>query len=650
MRRRHLTGLMALALVLSVAGIAQAHPRHPVTSNEDINQVLDPDGQHGPLIGHLPPTQHNVDLVGKLRLTNLEGGIADVGYFKGFAYLNAWAPHCPGGGGVHVVDVRDPSNPVKVGFLPAETNAFPGEGIHVMEVNTPFFQGDLLLHNNEPCGSANLGMSMWDVTDPLNPVKIGQFGDTTPSVTGQYNSIHSVQGFTQPGKAFAVQTDNEEILDVNIIDITNPFAPVQARDLALEDFPGALGSFANGDTVFLHDEQFKRIGGHDLLALSYWDAGQIVLNVDDPYNPVFVGDSDYLSPDPEFPQFTQSEGNSHESYWSSNSKFLLSTDEDFSPFRTNFALTTGPNAGSFGAGEFGFMPSIDSLPDGTLNGPTVFGGRGCAVAGPNGDPSAGQNLGDPVPPPASTITAAPGEEKTAVFSRGACFFSQKIALGQDLGYDAVIIGQSHGGTRNGLLPDGFFCGGQGHDFDEQARAICIGHRAMHLMFNTTPIYTGPEGTDIPLGTLGEKYSATTEFDGWGYVNLHDATNPNFPIIDTYAVTESKHPGFAEDFGALSVHEVKTDPRPGINLAYFSYYAAGLRVAEFGANGIREVGRFIDEGGNDFWGVFPIGDEYAGHGYPSSPAIGQGRRPLILASDRDFGLYIFDYTGKKPKKD
>jgi hypothetical protein len=650
MRKRYLVVLVTFALSVSVAGIAQAHPDHPIDGNEDINEVLDPDGQHGPMIGHLPPTQRNVDLVSKLELTDLQSGIADVGYFKGYAYLNAWAPNCPGGGGVHVVDVRDPKNPVEVGFLPAETNAFPGEGIHIMEVHTPFFDGDLLLTNNENCDvPVQLGISIWDVTDPLDPVKIGQFGDVTPPVAGQtYHSYHSVQGFTQPGKAFAVATDNNEIQDVDIMDLTNPFAPVMAKELGLEDWPGAQGSYANGDTVFLHDEQFKRIGGNDFLALSYWDAGQVLLNVNDPYNPVFVGDSDYLSPDPEFPQFDISEGNSHESYWSSNNKFLLSTDEDFSPFRTDFEMTTGPNAGAYGAGEFGFTPSIDSLPDGTLNGPTIFGGRGCFAAGPNAGPDA---VGDPAPPPASAMTAGPGEEKTVVFSRGGCFFSTKIAAGQDLGYDAVIIGQSHGGTRNGLLPDAFFCGGQGHDYDEQARAICIGHRAMHLMFNTTPIYTGPEGTDIPLGTLGEKYSATTEFDGWGYVNLHDATNPNLPILDTYAVSESKNEAFAEDFGALSVHEVKTDPRPGINLAYFSYYTAGLRVAEFGANGITEVGRFIDEGGNDFWGVFPIGDELAGHGYPGQhPGIGQGQRPLILASDRDFGLYIFDYTGKKPKKD
>jgi hypothetical protein len=46
-----------------------------------------------------------------------------------------------------------------------------------------------------------------------------------------------------------------------------------------------------------------------------------------------------------------------------------------------------------------------------------------------------------------------------------------------------------------------------------------------------------------------------------------------------------------------------------------------------------VGHFIDEGGNDFWGV-------------------QLRKPpdsreVVLASDRDSGLYIFRYTGPRP---
>jgi hypothetical protein len=620
--------------------------------------------QHGGTGGHLPAGSRNVDLIGKLELTELQDGIADVGYFDGYAYLNAWAPNCANqggpGAGVHVVDVRKPSRPRKVGFLPAEPNGYPGEGVHVMSVKTPFFKGDLLLHNNEACNTAapsTLGFSMWDVTNPRSPRKLGQFGDDDPVPflfsTGLYHSNHSVQGFTLRGRAFAVVVDNEEAFgppfkDLDIFDITNPAAPVLASEEGLEDWPGAQGSYANGDAVNNHDIQFKIVRGRPTLAVSYWDAGQVQLDVSDPYNPRFIGDSDYRTPDPLMPQFEIPEGNSHESYWSSDSRWLLSTDEDFSPYRTNFELTTGPNAGPYGAGEFGFTPLIASRPDGMIGGPTVYGGRGCIAAGPNAGPDAVP--GEPSPPPASAIPAEPGEEKTVVFSRGTCFFSTKIAAGQDLGYDVVIIQQSHGGTRNGLLPDGFSCGGQGHDYDERIPAICLGHRATHLMFNDEPQYTDPagEGRDIPLGTLGEKYVATTEFDGWGYVQLHDATQPDLPIVDSYAVSEALDERFAEGFGDLSVHEVKTDPRRDVNLAYFSYYAAGFRVAEFGRGGIREVGFFIDEGGNNFWGVFPIGDETAGHGYPSHPGRGEGRRPAVLLSDRDFGLYIFEYTGKRPR--
>ncbi|MGH2527769.1 MAG: hypothetical protein ACRDH0_00235 [Actinomycetota bacterium] len=213
----------------------------------------------------------------------------------------------------------------------------------------------------------------------------------------------------------------------------------------------------------------------------------------------------------------------------------------------------------------------------------------------------------------------------------------------------VVIGQSHGGSRNGLLPDGFFCGGQGHDYDEQIPAICFGHRVMHLMFNDTPEYTGAEGADIVVGTLGEKYGATTEFDGWGYVQLHDATDENLQIIDSFAVPEALDEQFVEEGHVLSVHEVKTDPRRRVNLAYLSYYNAGFRVLRFGTGGMQEVGFFIDQGGNHFWGVFPIGDEFAGHGYPgfSSPGRGVGPRPVVLASDRDFGLYLLMYTGGQP---
>jgi hypothetical protein len=640
---RHLLAAAVSAGSLALAsGASAAVPLHATGWNpEDGPPPAAMEHPGGP--GHLPPGSHNMRLVSKLKLTDVDGGIADVGAFKNYAYLNKFSPECISNGGsgtgVEIVDISKPSKPKNVAFIPAHQNSFVGEGIHVVHADTPHFTGDVLIHNNETCNATQFapsGASLWDVTDPTDPTPLNlNFGDTTPAAPGQtYHTTHSAQLFVQRGvlaggkdRVIATLQDNQDLQDVDIFDVSNPAAPVLLAERGLEDWPGAQGSYANGDTVFHHDMQHKRIGGHDFLLVSYWDAGQVLLNIDDPANPLFVGDSDYRFPDPLMPQFQIPEGNSHQSYWDANNEFILSTDEDFSPFRTQFELTSGPNAGPYGAGEFGFTPSIDSHPGGAVAGPTVFGGRGCFAAGPNAGPDA---VGDPQPPPASAVSANPGEQKTVVFSRGGCFFSTKIAAGQDLGYDVVIIGQSHGGTRNGLLPDAFFCGGQGHDYDEQIPAICIGHRAMHLMFNDTPAYTGDEGADIPVGALGERYTASTEFDGWGYVQLHDARMPNLPIIDSYAVPEALDEDFAEGFGILSVHEVKTDPRAKKNLGYISYYNAGARVVKFNHSGIREVGFFIDEGGNHFWGTFP-------HRLKKS----QGA-PLLLFSDRDQGLYILRF--------
>jgi hypothetical protein len=96
------------------------------------------------------------------------------------------------------------------------------------------------------------------------------------------------------------------------------------------------------------------------------------------------------------------------------------------------------------------------------------------------------------------------------------------------------------------------------------------------------------------------------------------------------VPEAQDPDYASGFGALSVHEVAIDPNPGKKLAYISYYSAGFRVLSYGNNGLTEVGAFIDQGGNNFWGV---------------EVHTIGKQQYVLASDRDKGLYIFQYTGR-----
>ena len=151
------------------------------------------------------------------------------------------------------------------------------------------------------------------------------------------------------------------------------------------------------------------------------------------------------------------------------------------------------------------------------------------------------------------------------------------------------------------MPDGILCGSQGHAFTPTIGAICIGHRAFHLLLGTTPNYDppGPPHADDPaIGTLGGDILARSDFDGWGYVRLLDANT--MQQVDAYAIDEAMDPDFAQGFGDLSVHEVAVDPYKAPNLAHLSYYAGGMRVIEYGPSGLKEVGHHIDEDGNNFW--------------------------------------------------
>ncbi|MDP1846911.1 MAG: hypothetical protein Q8K79_03880, partial [Solirubrobacteraceae bacterium] len=89
---------------------------------------------------------------------------------------------------------------------------------------------------------------------------------------------------------------------------------------------------------------------------------------------------------------------------------------------------------------------------------------------------------------------------------------------------------------------------------------------------------------------------------------------------------------ADGFGDLSVHEVATDPDE--DLAYISYYSGGLRVLKYrdaaGNPDLEEVGAHIDAAGNNFWGVEV-------HKHPNG-------QKYVLASDRDSGVWLFQYTG------
>jgi hypothetical protein len=615
---------------------------------------LDDHGQHGPSTGHLPASSENVELLSALRLTSFAGDISDVsalrtGDGRWFAYLGNWGAHCPTGG-VHVVDITDPSNPVRAGFLNSGGFGYVTEGVQALHVETSAFAGDILVISNEWCNVSgnpkNMpgGITIWDITEPTEPKQLVRaFGDF--DVHGnRANEAHSAIAWNAGDNAYVAAIDNEELEDVDLFDITDPRNPALLAETRL---PGVVVN-GYGQQKTSHDyDILQRPDGSWHLMVSDWDAGWIDVDVTNPSNPVIVGDFDYAECDQVVGTACPPEGNAHQGEWNSDGSLFVGTDEDFSPFRTPITVLDGPLGGQLiDAGEFGFTKQVATFPDEMVNGPTVFGGYGC--------------LGDPVPDPSVLGPLGPDEEAVIMFQRGpvndpndprgACFFSDKVRSGEEAGYDVVIIANHHDGAQGGETPGAFICGGQGSPVLGTAAALCVGHEFMHEAFGRTPDYTipYPEGDPGDLepdpGDLGPRIEAQAEFDGWGYARVVDTSTPSAPTeVGQITIPETADPDFAAGFGDLTVHEVEI-PRGNPNeggpapdddkLAYFSWYSGGFRVVDITdpANPT-EVGHFIDPNGNNFWGVALAEDQ-------------NGDR-IVLASDRDFGLFTFRYTGPLP---
>jgi hypothetical protein len=620
----------AAAALLLTSGVATATP-----------------GQHGSDEGHLTGEGDwgKIQKVGDVRVTDTEGLVADVAAFGDYAYLANWGePDCAGpekGGvnspdsGAWVIDISDPTNPEEVGFIAMPQDTRPGEGMQVTHLETKKFTGDVLVMNAEACGkNYKGGFMLYDVTDPLKPKKLKEgFGDRSWSDAHQ---THSAFVWQHDGNAYLVAQDEEDRFDVDIYDITNPRRPRLLTELDLNEFDVDQPDLNLSDSS-LHDMTVKCMDSgayadQCIMIASYWDGGYVLLDVTDPANPLFLDDTEYADVDPELLEQTgvalTPEGNAHQAEFTVDNRFFIGTDEDFAPYR---AVLTTDDGGEYPAGEFGWaVPINEKLEDGTLNGQVVYGGLGCTTEGI---------------PEASTLDLAEGEEAVLALLRGDCFFSTKVETAQQLGYDAAIVANSHAGAQGGDAPDQPICGSMGHQFDVQISAICVGHRALHEMFDTEPAYGSPDGLPT-VGTVGDRITVSSQFDGWGYVHLFDTET--LEDLDTYAIPEAMDEAYAGGFGDLSVHEVATDPTDA-SLAYLSYYSGGLRAVQIQCDGVPydpadppadtadcelvEVGGYLDAEGNNFWGVEVVAN-------PADDPDVEGDEVLILASDRDHGLFIF----------
>ena len=620
-RRRRMRGLATVAIgaLLAMTGALPADAQHgPTDGHIYADPALDTDGDGD---------WGKIDFVSQVTVHDAEEGlIADVTAFGNYAYLARWGGEdCAGpegggpDGGVYVIDISDPANPREVGFIRTQQDTLVGEGMQVVHLDTAEFTGDVLVMNHEGCGkNYKAGVSLWDVTDPLHPKKLSEhFGDFT--VDDQLNrphdanQTHSAFLWDAGERAYLVATDDEEVTDVDIFDVTNPKKPVLIGEFDLNEFALRQPELGLVDS-FLHDMVVKQIGDRFIMLLSYWDGGYVLLDVTDPANPVFLSDTDFANPDPELLAQTGAaltpEGNAHQAEFTADNRFVIGTDEDFAPYRLEVSTAEGDE---FRA-SIGTNTTIEEAEG--ISGTPVFVGRACP--------------GDAAVPPAPDL---PGDE-IAVVERGVCLFTEKVAAVLAAGgYEAVIIMNREGADAcTGVFTPGV---------DGDIATILVGRDAGFDLFDVpfdvaACVDDTPLQSTIPIGTIGDQITgADAVFDGWGYVHLFglDLGTGTLTELDTYAIPEAMDPDFAEGFGDLSVHEVATDPTDP-DLAYLSYYAGGLRAIRIVDGQLVEVGGYIDPvggvtpaGGNNFWGV-----EVWTH-----PATGQ---EYILASDRDSGLWIF----------
>ena len=527
------------------------------------------------IAGHGGSTSPELEVVGQLDLGLPGENVTDVWAYGNYAYLGTFDDIICSldTTGVHIVDISDPRNPAKVGFVPAKPGTRNND-VKVAHIDTRYFKGEILVASNEGCGSPFLprlhangvggppgqgGVAIWDVTDPTKPKALKQ--------NFLKFDVHNTFLYQQGQNAYMLVVDDENVQDLTIVDITKPQSPRVIAVTGQQDWPKDIAAeFGATAAAFLHDVWVQ----DNIAYLSYWDAGLVLLDITDPSSPVFLGDSSYAIPDllsGEFPA-----GDGHVAVPSADGKLVLLGDEDFAAG----ALTTFTyNDVLYAVAEGGFTPPTYSLPGAMFGGPVHWtGGQGCTT---------------------DEFDRAAISGEVALIQRGTCFFSEKAAAAQALGYAGFIV------ANDAARGDALISMSSGTDDVITIPGYFVGYSTGETMKLT-------DG-----GTL----AAAGIFDGYGYLRLMDVIDPkNIVEVDQFA-TEGvfANPPLPGD---RTMHNVVVDEG---TRGYISWYNEGMRVVNFAGDNITEVAHYTDDDTN-FWGVYLHGD-------------------YILGSDRNTGLWIFE---------
>lgn len=212
----------------------------------------------------------------------------------GFAYVvGASMGGTTCGGGLHMVDVRDPANPAFAGCFQDATTGLAGTG-YSHDAQCVLYRGpDPDYDGREICFGANENaLSIADVTDKSNPVAVS---------SARYpNSAYLHQGWVSPDQRYFFMNDEgDEIAG------TTPRTRTLVWDIQDLDDP-VLVTEHMGTTAASDHNLYVR---DNLMYQSNYVSGLRILDVSDPENPVEVGFFDTVPQGEDAPGFAGSWSN-----------------------------------------------------------------------------------------------------------------------------------------------------------------------------------------------------------------------------------------------------------------------------------------------------------------------------------------------------
>lgn len=377
--KRWMGVLATLGAVALIAGGAQGHK----TPGSNSNAGEFAEFKHNPRMQ--PAASEDItddfQVVGHVRFkgTSPEGDV-DFARFggKGFAFVGDFGFPC-NNMGVRIVNVSDPSDPKLIGYAKGR---FGGDYQDVKALKIGARR--VLAAGVQQCSShPRQGLILFDVSQPKHPEVL--------SFTRITQGVHELDIVErQDGTVLALLAANfsEPVGgegDLYIYDVTKPKHPKKLSDWGvINDSPLRVAAASDPPEVMPEiTEPSQGLGaapdvfGHSVRAaddgqtayLSYWDAGELKLDITDPSDPQLVGRTSFPF---------DADGNAHSMtpYEVGGVRYVLQNDEDFAHVSPPHITTSATGERIFSGTELLWMPTALAAA-GTTSGELLDAGDGC---------------------------------------------------------------------------------------------------------------------------------------------------------------------------------------------------------------------------------------------------------------------------------